>query len=49
MDMRDILTQHAKFYESLVDHTDTPSTDAAMIAAAVLTLAHVKSQTKETD
>jgi hypothetical protein len=49
MDAREILTQHAKFYQSLVDHTDTPSTDAVMVTAAVLTLAHVMSQKKESD
>jgi hypothetical protein len=44
MEAKDILTQHAKYYETLIESADSPSVEAATVAAAVLTLAHVISQ-----
>jgi hypothetical protein len=47
MDMKEILTKHAKFYESLIDHNDAPSPDAVLVSAAVLTLAQIISEAKK--
>jgi hypothetical protein len=41
MEMKEILAKHTHYYEALVDHSDTPSTNAVLIAAAVLTLAEI--------
>lgn len=46
MSVEDILKQHAKFYESLVEHHDSPGVEASIVAAAVLTLAHIVSEPK---
>lgn len=43
MDIKEVLTQHAKFYESLIEHPDSPGAEAATVAAAVLTLAQIMS------
>jgi hypothetical protein len=39
----DILKQHATFYESLIEHPDSPGAEASTVAAAVLALAQIMS------
>jgi hypothetical protein len=41
---KQIREKHHTYYEILMEQNDTPSVESATVAAAILTLAHVVSQ-----
>jgi hypothetical protein len=38
---KDVLAKHASYFEALMEHSDKPSVDSAIVAAAILTLIEV--------